>query len=123
MPTVPSGRLVTVLRGVGAELEERRVFGMLPHPSVKRVHRMALAINETSVDVVFRCLASTKIADLERSIDFPRRTDLGDQGLKSAIATLGKSVQGSQITEDRVPIRHTSAKWARSEFALARMEV
>lgn len=79
---------------------------------------MALARNETSVDVVFRCLASTKIADLARSIDFPRRTDLGDQGLKSAIATLGKSVRGSQITEDRVRIRHRSAKWARTEGAL-----
>ena len=31
-------------------------------------------------------------------------------------------MRGSQITEDRVPIRPRSAKWGRSEVALARME-
>jgi hypothetical protein len=50
---------------------------MLLHPTVKTVHRMALARNETSVDVVFPCLASTKIADLARSIDFPSENGFG----------------------------------------------
>jgi hypothetical protein len=57
-----------MIRGVGEDVEELRVFGMLLHPNVKRVQRTAPARNETNSKLVFRCFVSTKVADFARSM-------------------------------------------------------